>query len=372
MNPFRIAQVGPESQNRCGISDYAQALQPALEQAADAVFLPYRKALAPGALRDFDAVLVHYERTLVPEFGYLRALTAAHPGVFVVPHEVYAEDPFAFPYSELRSFPGLLWAKRWWYRRRHHDFFRETDLQRAGYHARGVFPLNAQAHGVLRRRCPENLRETVPHAVFPAPAAKPVAPRARFFPRGQPSFVLGIFGFLTPAHDYEAVFEVLAFMPDAGLLILGGTRSGPGLEPAIQAAARNRGVADRIALSGFIPEAELGSHLALPDAFVFPARFKSSSGSLLRLFALSKPILASDLPLTRELREEGGPLLLYRNALELDALLGKVRSGQLALPENRYPHNFASVAETYVKAMRGVMTPPLTPLGEGAGGEINN
>jgi hypothetical protein len=84
-------------------------------------------------------------------------------------------------------------------------------------------------------------------------------------------------------------------------------------------------------------------------------RFKSSTSSLLRLLDLGKPILAVEMPLTRELAAAGAPLLLYRDAEDLSVQVEALRRGSLSVPANRYPHTFATVAEAYVEAIRAAL-----------------
>ncbi len=346
--------VGPEPGRLCGIADYVQALRPEFSPWAGG-FLSYNEALHDARVTAADALLVHYERSLVPGPRYLKSLAARSSPLFVVPHEVYAEDPFAFPRADLRAPAGWLWAKRLHYHWSHRAFAREVALQRRGYHARRVFPLNAYARSVLETRCPQRLGPTIPLAAVPVPPAAPPPLSARdYFPAARPAFILGVFGFLTATNDYGAVWDVLTAYSDAGALIVGGPRLATERAATVLDAARTRGLEARVAVTGFVPENRLGEALAVPAAFLFPARFKSSSSTLLRLSTLGKPIVAADLPLTRELQAAGVPLLLYRDRKELLQRVAEIRAG-VRPPAPRYAHTPASVAAAYAAALAAAL-----------------
>jgi hypothetical protein len=350
----RIGLIGPDQTQPCGIADYVERLAAALAAGCDPVFIPFREASASSrALADCRAILVHYERSLVPDPAFMIRLGARFPGrIYAVPHEVYAEDPFAFPYASLRAaFPPALWAKRALYRWRHRAYARERRLQAYGYGAYRVIPLSGPNADLLRERAPGKVLATVPLA-FHAPSESVSAPaRGDFFPR-EPRAVLGLFGFLNPAVDYGQILALLAGLdPGVHLLILGGPRGEEGLRTRIEGEAAGRGLAGRVRITGWLPPDRVGSHLRLCDLFLAPMRFKSNSSSLLHLLHLGRPILAADLPLTRWLKAEGAPIDLYGDAGELRALASAYLDGRSRPPANRYPWDFPAVAQAYLKAM---------------------
>lgn len=348
----RIGLVGPDQTQPCGIADYVERLAGAFADQCDLVFVPFREALASPRLDSCRAILVHYERSLVPGPDFLIRLGARFPGrMFVVPHEVYAEDPFAYPYADLRAaFPPLLWLKRARYRWRHREYARERRLQSAGYGAHRVIPLSGPNADLLRGLAPDKVLAPVPHAFYAAPESGTLR-REEFFP-APPQAVIGIFGFLNPALDYAQVFDLMAGLdPRTALLILGGDRAAGNMRGRLAAEAKARGLADRVRITGWLPPDQVGAHLRLCDIFLGPMRFKSNSGSLLHLFHLGRPILAADLPLTRWLKAEGAPLDLYRDAGELRASASAYLDGKAQPPPNRYPWDFPGVARAYLEAM---------------------
>jgi glycosyltransferase involved in cell wall biosynthesis len=351
----RIGLVGPDQTQPCGIADYVERLAAALSAECDLAFVPFREALDSSRLDSCRAILVHYERSLVPAPDFLARLGARFPGrMFVVPHEVYAEDPFAFPYAELRSvFPPLLSLKRVHYRWRHREYARERRLQAAGYFAHGVIPLSGPNAEILGPLAPGKILPPVPHAFY-APAEAGPAPRPEDYFPVRPRAILGIFGFLNPATDYGLVFDLMAGL-DAGtaLLMLGGDRAGGSLKARLEGEAGARGLSERVRITGWLSPDRVGAHLRLCDLFLNPMRFKSNSGSLLHLFHLGRPILVPELPLTRWLKAEGGPLDLYRDATELRVLASGYLDGKAAAPANRYPWDFPAAARAYLRAMGG-------------------
>jgi glycosyltransferase involved in cell wall biosynthesis len=353
MSRSRIGLIGPDASQPCGIADYVERLGAALAAECELTFVPFREALASSRLEPCQAILVHYERSLVPDAGFLTRLGARFPGrMFVVPHEVYAEDPFAFPYADLRAnFPPWLWLKRALYRRRHREYARERRLQAAGYAAQGVIPLSGPNAAILGPLAPGKILDPVPHAFYAPPEGSPAPRREDFFPRG-PKAILGIFGFLNPASDYAQVFDLMAGLdPGTALLILGGDRSAGDMQGRLERDVAVRGLSERVRITGWLPPERVGAHLNLCDLFVSPMRFKSNSGSLLHLFHLGRPILVPDLPLTRWLREEGAPLDLYRDGTELRRLALGYLEGKARPPANRYRWDFPTVARAYLRAM---------------------
>jgi hypothetical protein len=349
----RIGLIGPDQTQPCGIADYVGRLAAALTAVCDPVFVPFREAPDSPDLAACRAILVHYERSLVPDPGFMIRLGARFPGrVFAVPHEVYAEDPFAYPYASLRSaFPPALWAKRALYRWRHRDYARELRLQAYGYGAHRVIPLSGPNADLLRARAPGKVLATVPLAFHVPPEDVPVPARRDYFPR-EPLSVLGLFGFLNPAVDYAQVFDLLAGLdPGTHLLILGGPRGEDGLRARIEGEAAARGLAERVRITGWLAPGSLGPHLRSCDLFLAPMRFKSNSSSLLNLIHLGRPILAADLPLTRWLKAEGAPIDLYGDAAGLRALASAYLAGRAQPPPNRYPWDFPAAARAYLRAM---------------------
>jgi glycosyltransferase involved in cell wall biosynthesis len=349
----RIGLVGPDRTQPCGIADFTERLADALGPLCQLAFVPFRDALASRDLEGCRGILVQYERSLVPASDFMARLGARHPGkVYVVPHEVYREDPFAFPYASLRSaFPPWLWLKQAAWHWRHRAYAREQRLQAGGYGAHRVIPLSGPGAEILRALAPGKVLDPVPHP-YHIPADGGAAPRRdEFFP-SNPRAILGIFGFLNPGLDYAQVFDLLEGLdPGVCLLLLGGSRGDAGMKEQVEREAEARGLGARVRITGFIPPDQVGAHLALCDIFLCPMRFKSNSGSLLHLFHLVRPILAPDLPLTRWLKTQGAPIDLYADATGLRAKVSACLAGASVAIPNHYAWDFPAAARAYLRAM---------------------
>jgi glycosyltransferase involved in cell wall biosynthesis len=354
---LRIGLVGPDQTQPCGIADYTARLALSLGTKCDLVFVPFRNALNHSALANCQAILVQYERSLVPDSDFLLRMSEAFPKrIFVVPHEVYSEDPFAYPYALVKSsFPLLHFLKRLRYRWRHRQYAREKYLQQKAYWAQGVFPLSGPGAEILQPLAGPKLLPTIPLAFFLPPenaSGKIHLSREGFFPQGVTT-ILGLFGFLNPGVDYAQVMDLLAKMdPRVCLLIIGGSREGGQEISSPESDASKRGLAGRVRVTGYLPESELASHLQLCDLFLCPMRFKSNSSSLLNLIHLRKPILVSDLPLSQFLKAQGAPLELFSSSEELISKVSGVLAGTLQPLPNRYPWSFDKVAEAYIQALQ--------------------
>lgn len=358
--PPRLALVGPAEGRPCGIGDYVRRLEPALARRSRLLRTDYEGALSDPGTDACRALLVHYERSLVPGPGFLRALSARHPGkVFIVPHEVYPEDPFAFPYAGLRSsFPPLLWLKRIRWRWRHREYARERALQAHGYHSHRVVPVSREGGEILRAAAagPDLAARILPPIPVarvepPVPGSSPSTARSPLFP-DRPKAIAGVFGFLNPGLDYGSAFDLVeAFGGGLGLALLGGDRAGHPMAAGLAAEAARRGIASRVRITGWLPEDDLAGRLSECDFFLSPMRFKSSSASVLQLFGQGKPILVPELPLTRYLKDEGAPIDMYGGPGELLGLAREAVEGRREAPSDRYRWDIDAVAEAYIDAM---------------------
>ncbi len=366
-NPIRLGLIGPDQTQPCGIADYTARLAEALASRCELLFVPFQNALMTDALRNCDAILVQYERSLVPDKEFLAQLSHRYsPRVFVVPHEVYHEDPFAFPFSEIRSsFAPFLWLKQWKYWLTHREYAQEKTLQKKAYLSNGVFPLSDPSADILRPLAGSLILKTIPLAFFHPPELDPSKsipsishpsklgpPRLDAFFPTRPQWVIGIFGFLNPGLDYDQILDLLQSQPrDVCLLILGGKRHHGDTGLDIESQAAIKGLQGRVRVTGYLPESELSAYLKLCDFFVSPMRFKSTSSSLLTLLDLGKPILASSIPLTQYLQKLGAPLDLYEDAKGLEKTVDAIRNGTLMPRENGYRWTFSEVAEAYLHAL---------------------
>ncbi|HYE50927.1 MAG TPA: glycosyltransferase, partial [Azospirillaceae bacterium] len=149
----------------------------------------------------------------------------------------------------------------------------------------------------------------VPEAL-PAAAPDGAAARRRAgIPDG--ATVLGFCGFLREWHGLDTVVDLLAGLPrdiDPHLLLVG---DGPA-RGALEARARQLGVAHRVHFTGVVGRDALPGHLAAFDVALQPAVVPYACPlKILEYMALARAIAAPDAPNIRELLEHGRTALLF-------------------------------------------------------------
>jgi glycosyltransferase involved in cell wall biosynthesis len=137
-------------------------------------------------------------------------------------------------------------------------------------------------------------------------------PADRTFPglaREQPPRVLYA-GQLYPWKGVDLLVEAMARVPGARLVILGGIPGEPD-ERRIRVRAEALGLADRVEMRGHVPQPEVARELARARVVAVPVRRTEMTlrhTSPLKAFeamAAGRPILASDLPSSREFLRHG-------------------------------------------------------------------
>ena len=123
--------------------------------------------------------------------------------------------------------------------------------------------------------------------------------------------VVGFTGFFRPWHGIEALVDGLAdgLLPTSSRLLLVGT--GPS-QTSIEARAEDRGVSDRVRITGAVPRAAIPALVRSMDICVQPAA--TAWASPLKLFeymAAGKAIVAPNQPNLREVLTDGSDALLF-------------------------------------------------------------
>lgn len=117
--------------------------------------------------------------------------------------------------------------------------------------------------------------------------------------------VLGMVGWIHPRKNCERAIEVLAHLrEDAQLWLIGSPT--PDAEPyrrRLTELARDLGVADRLRITGYVSDDELRSRLAAIDVALVPYAAISASASLSTIIGARRPVIASNLAVTRELQD---------------------------------------------------------------------
>lgn len=153
---------------------------------------------------------------------------------------------------------------------------------------------------------------TVPHGVGPAwaTAAPPDdALRARL---GLPSSYVLFVGTLEPRKDVRTLLAAHRLLPDAPPLVLVGP---PGWGEQVDVS--------RAITPGYLDEADLRPVVAGAAALVLPSRDEGFGLPLLEAMAAGTPVVASDLPV---LREVGGALATYAAVGDAEAFAAALRT----------------------------------------------
>ena len=239
--------------------------------------------------------------------------------------------------------PGALWARRRW----------KLDVPVVAHHHHlDPDPLNALVDKRVveacdrvivgsefaRRQLAEVLGARTDHvAVAPYGVDAKFAPRparadlqARYGLRGGP--VVLFFGGLKARKNLDVLLavwvEVARACPDARLLIAGG---GPLLSD-LRRRAGELGLGERVAFTGYVPEAEKADHFNLADVFVFPSALEGFGLAVGEAMSSGLPVVASDRGSIPELLTagEGGFLCdPARPAQFVEALLRLLREPAL-------------------------------------------
>ena len=312
--PRRLLWITPEVQG--GIASYSQMLWPAVAEAAKAAgdfapltllqTAPIARADAISAARDLQPDLVHVQH----EYGlfggtnpfldglphWMRQLRRATPTttrIVATAHNVLPNghrfetrgQGWRGPLNRMANATVLPWMSHRW---------REGTWGRFD----GVI-----AHSAIQVTCLQgcgvSALETIPHVVpeIPSPAReRPCNPIPR----------ITVFGYFCPEKGQDVVIEALRHVRAPVLLRLAGGVRHPmndGYHERCRRSIVKFGLGDRVEVTGFVPEADISRLFLESELVVAPFRTTSGSGSLVQALARGVPVLASDLPLNREINE---------------------------------------------------------------------
>jgi glycosyltransferase involved in cell wall biosynthesis len=110
-----------------------------------------------------------------------------------------------------------------------------------------------------------------------------------------------------PRDLIESAALVLAADPRVVYLVVGDGE----MRPALEAASRERGLADRIRFAGWSPYAEMPRYLSLADMVVMPSDSEGLARVYLETQACGRVLVASDVPAAREVVQDARTGLLF-------------------------------------------------------------
>jgi glycosyltransferase involved in cell wall biosynthesis len=161
-----------------------------------------------------------------------------------------------------------------------------------------------------------------------------------------------VFGFLTPEKGQDIVIRALVSLPlDVKLILAGSVRrqQDRGYEQNLRQIIREHGLESRVEITGFVLPEKVEEYYRQAELVVVPLRESSGSASLTQAFSRGAAILASDLPLNKEIATRvPGVLELFRSedagdcARKIEALLNSPEGRRkLSLKADEYAARYS-------------------------------
>ena len=303
---------------RCGIATYSHALVAELRKHAEVEVVsldpgvPRSPARLAAKLNEGDVAHIQHE---YPFFGgmrfyrntFRRTVVKLNVPLVVTVHEI---DLHHSPAWDRRAY------KRWFNRR----LFLGDEIDRMIVHTE-EYRLRLEGLGVR----PEIIR-VIPEGIAKVEQAGVTSDEAKAELGLAGKRTVMVYGFVVRRKGYATAVEALSKLPrDVTLIIAGGghPRQGRSYEDVVLGMAESAGLSDRVLMTGYLPDERVPLVMAASDIVIAPYVDISSSGSILRAIAYGKPIVASDVPATREINERKECLALVPRK-DPDALAAKI------------------------------------------------
>jgi glycosyltransferase involved in cell wall biosynthesis len=303
---MKIGWIAPLNR-RCGIAFYAKKYATAISRYVELVradpeeFVENKKKFL-NKISSCDVAHLQYE----PSF-FLHRKRDFYPALcraigckrIVTLHEVYRKIPGVFPREAVsgiwpvKAVKGLLWDIR------HPHWASFTKHCKAGFWADAIIVHTLVQRDILTEKgCDASIIHMV---AMPVEARKNAANDVRG--KGE-VITLGATGFINPTYDYNFLFSVLERCCFEWRFVwIGGPRRDEeaGLFKWLENEIAQRQWQDRFTITGWVSDG--GRDRLLDQTDVYCAFFKdrSSSESLATAIGMGKMIVASEIPLTREL-----------------------------------------------------------------------
>jgi glycosyltransferase involved in cell wall biosynthesis len=127
-------------------------------------------------------------------------------------------------------------------------------------------------------------------------------------------------GRLSRQKNHATLLRAMQQLPDVQLVILGAGE----LDEELRKMAQDLHVADRVCFTGELPAAEVYTFLQAADLFVFPSLWEAMSLAIIEAMQAGAPIVASDIPSSRELLADAALLVPAQNPAALASAIAKV------------------------------------------------
>lgn len=129
--------------------------------------------------------------------------------------------------------------------------------------------------------------------------------------------IVGYLGFISTYKGLETLIEAMKEIPAAALLIGGGWHTGPDTSYISKLKLLSQELLEgRCQWLGYVPDEKLSSAYGAMDIVVYPSRFATESGALLKALSHGKATIANDLPPFAE-KEDVGAIITFKNLVDL-------------------------------------------------------
>ena len=365
---MKICWIFPQNK-LCGISFYSHKYVGALKKYADILCVDPddvidKKAEALSALRQSDIVHIQYETTF-----YLKSKRDCYPNVcaaitcpvVVTLHEVYDQFPGVYPREAITG-KGLVRAiKEHFYDARHPYITALTKHSAAGFFADALFVHCAfQREILLKKGIPPEKIIVLP---FPISPGKDTTELNWDRP---PLIQLATTGFINDSFDYELLMETLEVCKLPWKFTwIGGVRRPDDrlLLKKIQNEIERRNWAGRFTITGEVTDKMRDEILGAAHVYLALFKYKSSSESLSVALGSRRLIVATELPLTREMNAEFPVMLLapgkaseIAGAIERIVADARTRSALMeAMRRSTEKNSYDSIAQRLTKEYERVL-----------------
>lgn len=163
--------------------------------------------------------------------------------------------------------------------------------------------------------------------------------------------LVGTIGRLHSQKNQNFLLEVLAMSPGVHLMLAG---DGPD-RTKLEAAAEDKAVASRVHFVGRVEGEDVTRAYKALDVFLFPSIFEGFGRALIEAMSLNIPLIANDLPITREVTLGITPLLPLDAASWSREISTAIRSCPYSLEEARLraeSFGLQTMIEKYARTIR--------------------
>lgn len=325
---MKVMWLFPENK-RCGISIYSHDYIRELKNKCEVIPKDLSTVIDGGlSVRKDCADLVHiqYETSFFLNKGrdvYFRLLSKIKVPTVVTLHEVYDEFPQVFPRSKIRGYGPLLIIKRIIYDCKHpvqtaysrhcsRNFGADLILVHHKYH-RDI---------LLKKGIKPELVEILQ---FPV---KKSANEINFKWKAGEAVLLGSIGFINQGYDYKLLFSVLEKMEiDWKFVWIGGLRNNENekILENLKQMIISREWQNRFIITGWVSDEKQNELLQKLDIYLSLFKYRSSSATVSRAIGALKPIIATEIPMIKELNEciDESPVLAVKN--DPESVIGAIR-----------------------------------------------